>query len=83
MEHEDYLDVLFPDRHTEEAKAEQAEKDAYAAIKARRDASIAPSGSTAPCPRCAGTGRLAQFQHRKGGECFGCGGRGVFSRYAA
>jgi hypothetical protein len=29
------------------------------------------------CGRCAGTGFLSQFQHRKGGECFACGGSGV------
>lgn len=30
------------------------------------------------CPKCAGHGRLPQFQHRKGGTCFTCGGSGVF-----
>lgn len=29
------------------------------------------------CPRCAGSGFLPQFQHRKGGECFACGATGV------
>lgn len=81
MEHEDFLDVLFPNRNTEEAKAERAAAEAYAAATASRTAAAVPAGPTTPCPRCAGTGRLAQFQHRKGGECFGCGGRGVFSRY--
>ena len=35
------------------------------------------------CPRCMGEGRIAQFTHRKGGECFLCGGSGVFARYTA
>lgn len=30
-----------------------------------------------PCSRCAGSGRIAQFQHRNGGECFRCGATGV------
>ena len=33
------------------------------------------------CPRCMGEGRIAQFTHRKGGECFLCGGSGVFAGY--
>ncbi len=32
------------------------------------------------CPRCAGAGRLSQFQHRNGGACFQCGGSGSFAR---
>ena len=32
---------------------------------------------TMPCTRCAGSGRIAQFQHRNGGECFRCGATGV------
>lgn len=30
-----------------------------------------------PCSRCGGAGRIAQFQHRNGGECFRCGATGV------
>lgn len=30
-----------------------------------------------PCSRCAGQGRIAQFQHRNGGECFRCGATGI------
>ena len=30
-----------------------------------------------PCSRCAGSGRIAQFQHRNGGECFRCGATGI------
>lgn len=32
---------------------------------------------TMPCSRCAGSGRIAQFQHRNGGECFRCGATGI------
>jgi hypothetical protein len=30
-----------------------------------------------PCTRCGGSGRIAAFQHRNGGECFRCGATGV------
>jgi hypothetical protein len=29
------------------------------------------------CVRCGGAGRLACFQHNKGGQCFRCGGTGT------
>ena len=29
-----------------------------------------------PCYKCMGEGRIAYFSHRKGGECFACGGTG-------
>lgn len=29
------------------------------------------------CSRCGGEGRISAFQHRKGGECFRCGGSGL------
>lgn len=32
------------------------------------------------CPRCAGTGRVPQFQHVDGGRCFDCGGSGKRAR---
>lgn len=31
---------------------------------------------TMPCTKCGGSGRIAQFQHRNGGECFRCGATG-------
>lgn len=57
------------------AAVEAADKAACAAAKAERDAMR--------CPRCMGEGRLSQFMHRNGGECFLCGGSGVFAGYRA
>ena len=37
---------------------------------------------TIPCPKCAGKGRLAHYQHVKAGECFQCGGTGKSSTAA-
>jgi hypothetical protein len=51
-----------------------------AEMKAEKAARVAAE-IAARCPRCMGAGRLAQFTHRKGGECFLCGGSGVFSSY--
>ena len=30
-----------------------------------------------PCTRCSGSGRIACFQHKNGGECFRCGATGI------
>lgn len=32
------------------------------------------------CPRCQGSGRLAQFKHVANGDCFACNGTGVDRR---
>ena len=50
------------------------------AVKADREAAARAKIENA-CPKCAGRGNLPQFQHLKGGECFLCGGSGVFSNY--
>lgn len=84
----DYLDELFgggldpieveaglDSMKTAEAARLEALATAAASAAAARDAMR--------CPRCAGAGRLAHFTHRKGGECFLCGGSGVFAGYAA
>ena len=79
----DYLEILFTNDETviaaNKAEAariaaiEAADKAENSARKAERDAMR--------CPRCMGEGRIAQFTHRKGGECFLCGGSGVFAGY--
>lgn len=85
----DYLDVLFT---TDPAviAANVAEASRIAAVEAAakeenaaRVARLAAERIANRCPKCMGEGRLSQFMHRKGGECFTCGGTGVFARYAA
>ena len=40
-------------------------------------APIAPHAAERPtCSRCSGTGRIPNFSHIKGGECFRCRGTG-------
>lgn len=86
----DYLDILFPGHQ----HVTQAETDAgLAAMRAEDQARLAAQRATEQaraaeraanrCPRCMGEGRIAQFQHRKGGECFTCGGSGIFTRHSA
>jgi hypothetical protein len=78
----DYLEILFNGGITEEErvagldamkKEEAARLAALAVEKAAKDAMR--------CPRCMGEGRISQFMHNKGGECFLCGGSGVFAGY--
>lgn len=76
-----YLNELFGDMT-------EADHAASAAVMAHRDALMAkpatPTAATAaPCPKCMGSGRISAFQHIKGGECFTCGGSGVFAGYRA
>jgi DnaJ-class molecular chaperone len=84
----DFLETLFT---TDEAviAANVAESARIAAVEAAakienaaRVAAIAAEKVANRCPRCMGEGRLPQFAHRKGGECFTCGGSGVFTRFA-
>lgn len=51
------------------------------ADNAARVATLAAEKIANRCPKCMGTGRLSQFSHRKGGECFTCGGTGLFTRF--
>lgn len=79
----DYLEILFTNDETVIAanKAEAARiAAAEAADKAANTARLAERAALR-CPRCMGEGRLSQFMHRNGGECFLCGGSGVFSGY--
>jgi len=79
----DYLDILFTNDEAVIAanKAEAARIAAVeAADKAANAARIAELAAMR-CPRCMGEGRISQFSHRKGGECFLCGGSGVFAGY--
>lgn len=74
-----YLEELFG-HMTEEDHA------ACAAVMAHRDALHAKPAKPAknaatPCPKCMGSGRISAFQHIKGGECFSCGGSGLFTRF--
>jgi hypothetical protein len=84
----DYLDLLFPGHENTTAAeveaglqamrdAEAARHEAMAATNAVREAEKIANR----CPKCMGEGRIAQFSHRKGGECFACGGTGVFTKY--
>jgi hypothetical protein len=87
---DDFLNILFPDH------ANTTAADVEAGLAAMRDADAARLAALAErnaardaerianrCPKCAGAGYLSQFAHHKGGECFTCGGTGVFSKYAA
>ncbi len=74
-----YLDELFG-HLTEADHAETARVMAH--LTAMQAAPVAPVNAM-PCPKCSGSGNIPQFQHRKGGECFTCGGSGVFARYTA
>ena len=81
----DYLEILFTNDETVIAanKAEAARIAAVeAADKAANTARLAERAALR-CPRSMGEGRLSQFTHRNGGECFLCGGSGVFSGYTA
>ncbi len=81
----DYLEIIFTNDETVIAanKAEAARIAAVeAADKAANTARLAERAALR-CPRCMGEGRLSQFMHRNGGECFLCGGSGVFSGYTA
>ena len=79
----DYLHILFTNDEmviaanlAEFARIEAVEAASKAEFAARQAEKIANR-----CPRCMGEGRIAQFTHRKGGECFLCGGSGVFAGY--
>lgn len=85
----DFLAVLFAGE-TRTADEVAADMEAARAVEAARIAAVkadtaarAAAKIANACPRCAGSGYLPQFQHRKGGECFACGASGVFARYAA
>jgi DnaJ-class molecular chaperone len=79
---DDFLAVLFSGPATAgptQAEIAAAELAAIRAEKASRDAIKGANH----CPKCSGSGYLSQFAHRKCGECFTCGGTGVFARYSA
>ena len=85
-EMENFLEILFS-ASPEQIAANMAEAARIAAVEAaskeadaKRIAEAAAAKIAARCPRCMGAGFLSQFQYFKGGECFACGGSGVFSR---
>jgi hypothetical protein len=89
MDTTNYLDFLFTNdpaviaaNVAELARIAQVEADDKAANAARL-AETARLKVANRCPKCMGAGRLPQFAHRKGGECFTCGGSGVFAAYRA
>ena len=72
-----YLDELFGHLTADDHAAIEADK-------AHRDTlrnTPRAAGTAAPCPKCMGSGRISSFQHIKGGECFSCGGSGLFTRF--
>lgn len=81
----DYLEILFTNDETVIAanKAEAARRAAVEAADKAAEAARLAERAAMRCPRCAGEGRLSQFMHRNGGECFLCGGSGVFAGYSA
>lgn len=85
----DFLAELFAGE-TRTAAEVAADMEAARAVEAARIAAVlaeraevARAKVANACPKCAGSGYLPQFAHRKGGECFACGATGVFTRYAA
>jgi uncharacterized protein with PIN domain len=86
---EDWMAVLFPEGHVQQTQeeveagleaAKEVERQRIAAFHAREAAREAEK-VTNRCPKCAGAGYLSQFAYHKGGECFACGGTGVFAQY--
>ena len=72
-----YLDELFGHLTADDHAVIEADK-------AHRDTlrnTPRAAATAAPCPKCMGSGRISSFQHVKGGECFSCGGSGLFSRF--
>lgn len=86
IETTDYLVELFGGGVTEEERIAglskmEAEEAARLESLAAEIAAKKAEREAMRCPRCAGEGRLSQFMHRKAGECFLCGGSGVFAGY--
>ena len=82
---DNYLDTLFTTDPIVIA-ANIAELNRIAAVEAADKAveAIRAAHKIANrCPKCTGTGYLPQFAHRKGGECYTCGGSSIFTRFAA
>ena len=82
---DNYLETLFTNDPAIIA-ANKAEFSRIAAVEAaaKADDAIRTAMQIANrCPKCAGSGNLPQFAHRKGGECYTCGGSGIFTRFAA
>ena len=79
----DYLEILFTNDEAVIAanKAELARMAAVEDESKEEEAARRAQQVAMRCPKCMGEGRIAQFTHRKGGECFLCGGSGVFAGY--
>jgi hypothetical protein len=77
----DWMLELFGEWTPEKAAADARTAQAAAEAEAARLAKMKTDKTENACPKCAGTGYLPQFQHRKGGECFLCGASGVFRRH--
>ena len=84
IDRDNYLDLLFTSDESVIAEnlAEMARRAEIEAAAKKEDAARVAARALSPsCPRCAGKGHLPQFSHRKGGECYGCGGTGLFTRF--
>lgn len=78
-----YLEELFGNMTAEDhaaCAANMAHRDALH-VKPATPATPAAKTAATPCPKCMGSGRISSFQHIKGGECFSCGGSGLFTRF--
>jgi hypothetical protein len=77
----DYLEMLFTNDEAVIAanKAEAARIAAIEAADKAANAARVAERAAMRCPRCMGEGRIPQFTHCKGGECFLCGGSGIFA----
>lgn len=77
MTNNDWLIELFsyvptPEEIAQAAAQQEVEAQRLASLKAEQH-----YRETHRCPKCGGEGRLPNYSHIKGGECFRCGGTGV------
>jgi hypothetical protein len=75
----DYLDELFGSG-AEECEPESVRLAREIAEMRAEKAAREQEKAKNRCPRCMGHGRISCFSYNKGGECFQCGGTGIFYR---
>lgn len=78
-----YLEELFGNATPAQIAQDVADQEYRARKDAERAAAKPAKAAAIHCPKCMGSGRISSFQHIKGGECFSCGGSGVFANYRA
>jgi DnaJ-class molecular chaperone len=76
-----YIEELFGNATPEQIAQDEANKAFFARKDAERAAAKTSKSAAVNCPKCMGSGRISSFQHIKGGECFSCGGSGLFTRF--